>query len=151
MIFNRSLAALVFLFAALLSGCAGQTSEAQPSRQDAVQAVRDFIAVRGLEELTELKSSSSDAWEAIGEHFLIYTGRRNTYLIEFAHQCYEIDDNTRIVPDERWSGNTIRARFDTIRGCRIATFYEVTDEQVKELKNLGDAPGEEVFLPDNDD
>jgi len=141
MTFTKAHTVLSVLVVTLLVACAGQDPAVEQSRQDAVQAVRDFIDVRGLEELTELRSSTSDTWEPIEEHFLIYKGRRATYLVEFAHQCRELNDNTRIVADERWSANTVRARFDTIRGCRIGRIFALTEEEVAELENIGESPG----------
>ena len=65
----------------------------------------------------------------------------NTYLVEFARRCYELRDNTRIVPDQRWDASKIRARFDTIRGCRVAKIYALTEAEIAELENIGEAPG----------
>ena len=130
----------LMIAAALLAACAAQDEKDQ-STQDAVQAVRDFIEVRGLDELDKMPSSSSDSWESIENHFLIYKGRRDTYLVEFSRRCYELDDNTRIIADKRWDGNIIRARFDTIHGCRIHKIYALTEAETVELENLGEAPG----------
>lgn len=141
MISSRPFAVLGLLCCTLLVACAGQSPEAEQRRQDVVQAVRDFIDVRGLEELRELKSSTSDSWEPIDEYFLIYQGRRNAYLVEFARQCRELNDNTHIVADERRSSNTISARFETIRGCRISRIFALTDAEVIELENIGESPG----------
>jgi hypothetical protein len=126
---------------ALLAACAAQDRAPEPSRQDIVQAVRDFIDVRDLVEIDELKTSTRDSWDPIDEYFLIYKGRRDTYLVEFNRRCYELNDNTRIVADRRYSTTEIRARFDTIRGCRIDKIYALTPEEATELENIGESPG----------
>ena len=126
---------------ALLAACAAQDPEVKQSRQDIVQAVRDFIDVRDLVQVNEMTTSTSDSWDPIDEYFLIYSGRRDTYLVEFNRRCYEINDNTRIVADKRWSTTEIRARFDTIRGCRIDKIYALTKEEAVELENIGESPG----------
>ena len=138
---NSLLVTLRLLCCTFLVACAGQSPEAEQHRQDVVQAVRDFIDVRSLEELRELRSSTSDGWEPIDEYFLIYKGRRDTYLVEFARQCRELNDNTHIVADERRRANTISARFDTIRGCRISRIFALTEAEVIELENIGESPG----------
>jgi len=138
---NRSLVVLQLICCSVLASCAGQDPAEEQVRQDVVQAVRDFIDVRGLEELRELKSDLGDSWEPIDEYFVIYKGRRDTYLVEFTRRCYEISDNRRIVPDVRRSTNTVSARFDTIRGCRIARIFALTDAEVTELENIGESPG----------
>lgn len=131
----------IFLLGIILfAGCAGQ-DEKDESTQDTAQAVRDFIEVRELEEIDSMRSSSSDSWNMIDEFFILYTARKETYLVEFARECWELRDNTRITPDKRWDANTVRARFDTIRGCRIHRIYALTEAEVAELENIGEAPG----------
>jgi hypothetical protein len=97
--------------------------------------------VRELEELDAMKSGTNDSWRAIGDMFVIYSGRRDEYLVEFARRCYELRDNSRITPDKRWDSNQVRAKFDTIRGCRIAHIYALDEAEVAELENIGEAPG----------
>jgi len=127
--------------ALFLAACASQDKQAEESTQDVSQAVRDFIALRELQELDALKSGTTDGWQQLDDQFIVYNGRRETYLVEFTRRCYELNDNTRIVPDRRWDSNTIRARIDTIRGCRIAKIYGLTEAEVAEIKNIGEAPG----------
>jgi len=124
-----------------LAACAAQDEQAEGSTQDVNQAVRDFIELRGLEELDTLKSGTRDSWQQLDDLFIIYSGRRETYLVEFTRRCYELNDNTRITPDRRTDSNTVSAKFDTIRGCRIARIYGLTEAEVAELENIGEAPG----------
>ena len=126
---------------ALLAGCAGQDETDDPSTQDTAQAVRDFIELRELEEVDAMRSGMHDGWTQIDDTFILFRARKDTYLVEFARRCYELRDNTRITADQRWDANTIRARFDTIRGCRIAKIYALTEAEVAELRNIGEAPG----------
>jgi hypothetical protein len=124
-----------------LAACASQDEKAEESTQDVNQAVRDFVELRELEELDALKSGTNDSWQQLSESFIIYSGRRETYLVEFSRRCYELNDNTRITPDKRWDTNAVRAGFDTIRGCRIAKIYGLDEAEVAELENIGEAPG----------
>ena len=124
-----------------LAACASQDEQAKESTQDMNQAVRDFIELRELKERHSLKSGTNDSWRQLNESFIIYSGRRETYLVEFSRRCYELNDNTHITPDRRTDANTISARFDTIRGCRIARIYGLTEAEVAELENIGEAPG----------
>lgn len=135
----RLAAALAAVF--LLAACASQDEQDDPSTQDMNQAVRDFIELRELEELDAMKSGTNDGWTQLDEQFIVYEGRRNTYLVEFTRRCHELNDNTRITPDKRWNSNSVRARFDTIRGCRIAKIYALDEAEIAELENIGDAPG----------
>jgi hypothetical protein len=133
--------ALLILVVLLLAACAAQDEKKDESTQDMTQAVRDFIELRELEELDSLKSGSNDSWKSLDDYFLVYSGRRETYLVAFIRRCYELRDNTRIVADERWDLNKVRARFDTIRGCRIDKIYALTEAEAAELRNIGEAPG----------
>jgi hypothetical protein len=125
----------------LLAGCAGQDEKDDPSTQDVGQAVRDFIELRELEEVDDMRTGTRDGWTEINETFILYSARKDTYLVEFTRRCYELRDHTRITPDERWDANLIRSRFDTIRGCRIAKIYALSEAEIAELKNIGEAPG----------
>jgi len=125
----------------LLLACVAQDTQDKPATQDEEQAVRDFVAVRDLEELDKLRSSSNDSWQVIADEFIIYETRKAAYLVEFTRACYELEDNTRIVADLRRERNTIRARFDTIRGCRIRKIFSLTEAEAAELKQLGESPG----------
>lgn len=138
----RGKIAALLVATAVLAACAGQDSKEPTEADKAVQAVRDLIEVRGLQEVDRIKTSGRDSWNSIENWFLIYETRRDTYLVEFNRRCYELDDDTRIVMDERWDSSAVRARFDTIRGCRIGRIYLLNEEDVAELENIGEAPGE---------
>ncbi len=123
--------------AMLLSGCATQE---RAVTQDEEQAIRDYILVRGLEEVDRMRSSRNDSWDELDEFFIIYDTRRNMYLVEFNRACYELYES-RVTPDLRREANTIRARSDTIRGCQIDKIFALTEADVAELKALGEMPG----------
>ena len=124
---------LISLFA-----CASQ--DGRPA-DEAEQAIRDFIAVRNLEELDRMRSGDSDGWEKIADKFIIFRTRRDQYLVEFNRRCHELDDYSRIVADRRRDSGYIYARFETLRGCQIARIYGLTEAEEAELEQLGDAPG----------
>ena len=124
--------------AVLLSACAAQDGA---QRQEEYQAVRDFIAVRDLDELKKMRTALRDSWTSIDDRFIIYRGPRGQYLVEFDRRCHELSDGSRIVPDERRERNTVRARTETIRGCRIKTIYALTEAEADELENIGETPG----------
>jgi len=124
-----------------LAACAAQDEKGAAPTQDKAQAVRDFIEVRELEQVDAMRSGNTDGWHEIGDEFLVYRARRDEYLVEFARRCFELNDDTRITPDKRWNANSISARFDTIRGCRIANIYALTEAEAIELKNIGETPG----------
>lgn len=127
---------LVILLATALTACAAQEDAVT---QDIEQAVRDFIAVRELAETDKIRTANTDSWDEIDQNFLIYKKRNETFLVEFARRCYELNQYP-VVPDER-RGNEIRARFDTIRGCRVNKVFPLTEGELAELEAIGESPG----------
>lgn len=121
-----------------LIACAGQESREVNEEE---QAVRDFIDVRGLEELDTIRVRDTAGWDKITGKFIIYNTRRDRFLMVFARNCHELDDYTNIVADVRHSANTISARFDTLRGCRIDRIYALTEAEAAELRQIGESPG----------
>lgn len=121
---------------ALLSACAAQDE----ATQDEEQAVRDFIAVRQLAETDRMRTGNDDHWQEIDQNFIIYETHRETFLVEFVRRCYELNEYP-VVPDQRRDGNNVYARFDTIRGCRIAKLFPLTEGEAEELEALGESPG----------
>ena len=119
-----------------------------------IEAVRDYIAANELESVDEIRMHRQPlSYSYVNDRFIIIPTRKADYLVELRRDCFELrrQDFTYDMVDRRTDTNVLRARFDTIRGCPIGAFYEVNDAQRKELKALGDAPGDEVFIPDEDE
>ena len=124
----------------VLAACASQ-SDRPSDAQNKDQAIEDFIAVRALEPVDSMRTTDRDGWRELSLKYLVYKTRRNHYLIEFSRACYELVDNTRITPDVRHESGVVRARFDTLRGCRIGKIYALTEAEVAELERIGEPPG----------
>ena len=125
------------VLALMLAACA--TQEEGPTK-DVDQAIRDFIEVRDLQEVSEIRTNSSDRWNEVTKTFILYSGRSEEYLVEFGRRCFELDQ-VPVVPDRRKTNNRIYAKFDTIRGCVIAKIYPLNEAEVAELKDIGESPG----------
>lgn len=105
------------------------------------EAVEDFVAVRKPQEVDSIRiDATNDSWYELNPYYVIYETRHGSYLFLFTRRCWELDEQ-RVVADRRWDANTLRARFDTLRGCRIERMFEVSETDVTELKDLGAAPG----------
>lgn len=125
------------LLLVVLAACATQE---ETVTQDTEQAIRDFIAVHELTETDQVRTANDDHWIEIDKKFVLYEARDEVFLFEFSRRCSELDA-LPVVPDRRSSGNTVRARFDTLRGCRIAKMFPLTEGEVAELSNIGASPG----------
>ena len=136
------------VFVAFLTACSVTTEVPQET-----EAVRDFIATADLTEVTRVRAGRNMSYTYISDHFVIIKGDQQDVLAEFSRRCYDLSrsDFTPQMVDRRRDPNHVNAKFDTIRGCYVDKLYEVTPEQAEELRNLGDAPGDEVYMsPDND-
>ncbi len=128
----------------VVAGCSSTTQRPQE-----IEAVRDYVAAAELEEVTDIRLREQLNYTYVNDRFVTIDARRGDYLVEFNRDCWELRQ-TQVsggMVDVRDNHNVLRARFDTIRGCRIGKIYEITEAQREELTALGDAPGDEIFLP----
>lgn len=125
----------VWLILSLQVGCA--------TRKDPLvsAAVEDFIVAAELEELDMIRTRNDYGWEYLSERFVIIETRDGEYLLRFQRRCRELNE-VPVQPDIRYESNVLRARFDTLRGCRIDKLYAIEPGQADELRNLGWAPGD---------
>ncbi len=136
----------LLIAALLLSACATGYNPQE------VEAVRDYIAANDLQEVDRIRRNDNLSYTYINDYFVTMPTRRGNYLVEFISECRELRRTfDQSMLDERRDSTYLRARIDTIRSCRIGTFYEISSEQRDELRALGDAPGDETFLPEGED
>ncbi len=135
----------VFLLTTMAVGGCSMTT--QTPRE--VEAVRDFVVAAELEEVAEIRLWRQMSYTHLNVRFVTIPTRRGDYLVEFQRDCRELNriDITPEMVDIRANQHVLRGKFDTIRGCRIERIYEISEAQSEELKVLGDAPGDEIFLP----
>lgn len=129
----RNLAWPLILFA--VASCASvEEQEGAVARNNAIE---DYIQVSELNQIQEIRKRGELRHQEVNAKHIILTDSRNAYLAVFRQRCREIGDHD-IKPDIRHDPRVIRARFDTYRGCRIDTLYELNEGQVKELLDLGE-------------
>lgn len=122
-----------------------------PFQPEENEAVLDFIYANELNEVDQIRFFQQYTYTYVNDQYVTIPTSSGDYLVEFTRTCPELRQ-TRFTPemvDHRGDNRTLRARFDTIRGCRIGTIYEVTQAQAAELAELGDAPGADIYLPDD--
>ena len=128
----------------VVAACSSTTTQPQE-----IEAVRDFVVANKLEEVSEIRLREQMSYTYVNDRYVTIPTRRGDYLVEFIRDCWELrrNDFTPEMVDVRDNRNARRARLDTIRGCRIGKMYEISGAQREELTALGDAPGDEAFLP----
>lgn len=137
---------LAVILLALVSACSTMYDEQE------IEATRDFIAANELNEIDSIRLYEQLNYSVVNDYFVTVETRRGDYLVEFARRCSALTerDFRPDMVDVRHESSRVRARFDTIRGCIIGKIYEITEAQREELGRLGDAPGDEIFLPDEE-
>lgn len=138
---------LLIIATLAMSACSVTTTQPQE-----IEATHDFVAASELTEVSEIRLTRQLSYTYVNDRFVTVPTRSGDYLVEFQRNCHELRE-TRFdahMVDERDNTNVLRSKFDTIRGCRIGTMYEITEAQKEELKALGDAPGDEVFVNDEE-
>ena len=129
----KLLATVVLLV--LFGGCA-TSSEPEISG-----AVSDYIMAAELEDQDSIRTMGKYGYHVISQRYVTVQTHKENYLVEFVRRCHELEQY-EVTPDIRYEKNSLRSRFDTIRGCRIGRIYSIDKGQAEELKNLGDAPGD---------
>lgn len=134
----------------LLSACAGMQSEVDPPGKE-LEAVRDFVVVSELEALKKIRLEDQLKYYYVNDHYVVLPTRRGNYLVEFRGACSELRSArwTGDMIDHRTSARLLYADHDTIRGCRITTFYGLSGPKLHELASLGDSPGRASYLHDD--
>ena len=120
----------------LLGGCAA-TEEV-----DDASAFRDFIEVTELESVPAIRMFGELDLEVLNDEYVVVTNRDHDYLLEYWGPCEKDPFTLRVKPDLRRDVRKMYAGSDTYRGCRIRALYEISPDQVIELRNMGMAPGE---------
>lgn len=129
---------LVPLAAALMLGCASAPEyDSVIMKNDAVE---DYVEVSELKEIDAIRKRGELHHTVVTENYIILRDQRSAYLATFRRKCRALDER-EVTPDLRHDLNTLRARFDTFRGCRIQHLYEIAEGQATELLDLGEKSG----------
>ena len=68
-------------------------------------------------------------WTYINDYFAILEARNGTHLIELAWECKDLNSSQIYadMADRRSKNGILRARVDSLRGCRIKSFYKLPE------------------------
>ena len=127
---------ILAMLVALLVGCAAQQG---PTADDAID---DFVALSGLEEMDSIRTRNQFGMSELTERYTILRTRKDVYLVEF-QRCRELRFDNEVTPDIRYDKNVLRSRFDTIRGCRIKKIFAIDEAGAEELTMLAEASAAE--------
>lgn len=101
------------------------------------EAVRDFVALSGLERIEAIRMYRQLRYGYVNDYFVIVVAGERHYLVEFTARCYSLRAKTftAAMVDHRHDPSYLIEK-DTIRGCVVGKIYEATPEQLIEVKQL---------------
>ena len=111
-------------------------------QEERINAVKDFVAVNDLPTTESISTFEQLDQEVLNDEYVIVSTRRDQWLLEYAYRCVEDPITQRPRADVRRDRSRIYAGADTFRGCQIRALYPISEEQARELRELGKAPGE---------
>lgn len=127
---------VIVIAAFAMGACASEPTEPVPVFLDKEQAVRDFIEVRGLKEVDRMRGTERRSFAKFTPSYIIFKPTRGEFLVEFDRPCTEIWNNVYLSADDTLLHSTLRAKYDRIRGCRIARIFALTESDLLDLKQL---------------
>ena len=131
---KRTSKLVVPALALILAACAADSEkEGVLAKNDAID---DYIVVAELKEIDQIRIKRQLSHKAITDRYIILYDDRVPYLATFQRRCRELYE-LEVKPDRVYDSRSLRARFDTFRGCNIQSLYEVTNGQAQELLDLG--------------
>lgn len=140
---------LVSILATLtVVGCASEPVEKAPDKVTPStvitmsDAVDDYIKVAELEEVSAVRSLEQLHHKIISERYILIYDNRRHWIAAYDRPCKKIYEQDAS-PDIRYERNTVRARFDTFRGCKVDRLYEISRGMASEIQNLGVTPDKE--------
>ncbi len=142
------LSIVIFLALAMI-GCAASRSKSTIGPGKENEAVLDFIFTGELVETDRIRLSEPIKYLYVNDWWVVVPTRRSDYLVGFRGRCDELRRRkwTSDMIDIRVSARVLHSDYDTIRGCKVGRIYELTEAQLEELRVLGDAPGEDQYVP----
>ena len=131
---------LMLLATALIASCAQTETTQESSAISKEKSFEDYIEVSELKEVGTVHTGDQAQYRMVSAEHVIIEDRKDFYLAKL-QRCKKFRGGGATF-DARHDANTVRARFDTIRGCRIEALYALDIAQAEELILLGLAPGE---------
>ncbi len=140
------------LFVVLLMGCASDKPEEDrrppggPGRASA-EELREYIDKVQPEPVFVVYYKEPLRWKAINDYFAIMDTRDGPHLIEMSWECKDLRNQSVYVDmaDRRAKRSILRAKVDTLRGCRIENFYKLPEvervEGIEGVQNTDDGSG----------
>lgn len=141
----------ILVVALTLGGCAAFSANPTEPEDDikrppggpgraSAEELRIYIDEVKPEKVGSLRYEEPLRWTPLNSYFAIMEARTGPHLIEMAWECKELwstaiyDD----MADRRSKRGILRAKIDTLRGCRIENFYKLPDVEAQDASEDAD-------------
>jgi hypothetical protein len=128
---SRIRAASVVVLVLLLFGGAAEeeTEHKRPpggKGRASVEELRVYVDEVKPERVYTVRFKEPLRWKYLNDYFVIMESRSGPHLVELAWECKDLQGGIYAdMADRREKRGILRANIDTIRGCRIESFYKL--------------------------
>ncbi len=107
-----------------------------PGRASA-EELHEYIANVQPKRVVSVRFKEPLRWTYINDYFAIMETRNGPHLIELAWECRDLNSNLFFsdMADVRGKRNVLTALVDTLRGCRIKSFYKLPEVDAVETNS----------------
>jgi len=133
---TRALTLLAVL--ALLFGCATQEDSRSPpggKGRGSAEELREYLDKVQPEPVYSIRYREPLRWRALNNYFAMVETLDGPHLVELSWECKDLTRNQIYgdMADRRNTRGLLRARADTLRGCRIESFYKLPEAKAVDL------------------
>ncbi len=142
---GRCTAVLTLLALILMFGCATQEDPRRPpggAGRASAENLREYLDKVQPEPAYSIRYREPLRWKALNNYFATVETLDGPHLVELSWECKDLTSNQIYgdMADRRRTRGLLRARVDTLRGCRIESFYKLPEVKAVEI---GDAESPE--------
>ena len=121
----------------LLFGCATQEDSRRPpggKGRASAEELREYLDNVQPEPVYSIRYREPLRWRALNNTFAMVETLDGPYLVELSWECKDLTSNQIYgdMADRRNTRGILRARADTLRGCRIESFYKLPEAKAVE-------------------
>jgi len=142
---RRTRALTLLAVMGLLFGCATQEDSRSPpggKGRASEEEIREYLDNVQPEPAYSIRYREPLRWRALNNYFAMVETLDGPHLVEMSWECKDLASNQIYgdMADRRNTRGILRARADTLRGCRIESFYKLPESKAVET---GDAESPE--------
>ncbi len=121
----------------LLFGCATQEDTRRPpggKGRASAEELREYLDRVQPEPVYSIRYREPLRWRALNNSFAMVETLDGPHLVELSWECKDLTSNQIYADtaDRRRTRGLLRARADTLRGCRIESFYKLPEAKAVE-------------------